>query len=157
MKLKQCELYNVDIKDGACYMLNLPQPRLPTPTVFRHGTTPTFPEWVRELRAYLNISQFEYINLLDFAYDAEAPLTTDIMVLQTEAGAQQHAEMNRIRTARQELLEERDLPQEERRAHVIDQEIQQLNNDLHAQQLLQDAATQQVRQAGELVTSSRMR
>ena len=24
-------LYDVDIKDGACYMLNLPQPRLPTP------------------------------------------------------------------------------------------------------------------------------
>ena len=34
--------------DGACYMLNLPQPRLPTPTVF-DGTSPTFPEWAREL------------------------------------------------------------------------------------------------------------
>ena len=48
------------------------QPRLPTPTVF-DGTSPTFPEWVRELRAYLNISQFEYINLFDFAYDTEEP------------------------------------------------------------------------------------
>ena len=71
-------LYDVDTKDGECYMLNLPQPRLPTPTVF-DGTTPTFPEWACELRAYLNISQFEYINLLDFAYDAEDPLTTEIM------------------------------------------------------------------------------
>ena len=59
-------LYDVDIKDGTCYMLNLPQPRLPTPTVF-DGTSPTFPEWARELRAYLNISQFEHINLFDFA------------------------------------------------------------------------------------------
>ena len=88
-------LYDVDIKDGACYMLNLPQPRLPTP-VF-DGTSPTFPEWARELRAYLNISQFEYINLFDFAYDAEEPLTTDIMVLQTTAGARQNTEIVRHR------------------------------------------------------------
>ena len=40
----------------------------------------TFPERARELRAYLNISQFEHIDLVDFAYDAEQPLTTDIMV-----------------------------------------------------------------------------
>ena len=78
-------LYDVDIKDGECYMLNLPQPRLPTPTVF-DGTTPTFPEWAHELRAYLNISQLEHIDLLDFAYDAEDPLTTDIMVQRTQAG-----------------------------------------------------------------------
>ena len=45
-----------DVKDGECYMLNLPQPRLPTPIVF-DGTTPTFPERARELRAYLNICQ----------------------------------------------------------------------------------------------------
>ena len=66
-------------------MFNLPQPRLPTPTVF-DGTTPTFPEWARDSRAYLNISQFEHIGFLDFAYDAEQPLTTDIMVEQTPAG-----------------------------------------------------------------------
>ena len=79
-------LYDVDVKDGACYMLKLPQPRLPTPTIF-DGTSPIFPEWARELRAYLNISQFKYINLFHFAYDAEEPLTTDITVLRTEAGA----------------------------------------------------------------------
>ena len=98
-------LYDVDIKDGACYMLNLPQPRLPTPTVF-DGTSPTFPEWPRELRAYLNISQFEYINLFDFAYDAEEPLTTDIMVIQTAAGARQNAEILRHRARIQVLLSE---------------------------------------------------
>ena len=69
-------LYDIDIKAGTCYMLNLPQPRLPTPTVF-DCTTTTFPEWACELRAYLNINQFEYINLLDFVYDAEDPLTTE--------------------------------------------------------------------------------
>ena len=74
-------LYGVDIKDGKCYMLNLPQSQLPTPTVF-NSTTPTFPEWARELRACLNISQFEHIELLDFAYDVEEPLTTDVMVQQ---------------------------------------------------------------------------
>ena len=57
-------VYDVDIKDGECYMLNLPQPRLPTPTVFDGTTTPTFPEWARELRARLNISQFEHIDRL---------------------------------------------------------------------------------------------
>ena len=92
-------------------MLNLPQPRLPTP-VF-DGTSPTFPEWARELRAYLNSSQFEYINLFDFAYDAEEPLTTDIMVLQTAAGARQNTEIVRHRARIQALRAERELPQEE--------------------------------------------
>ena len=143
-------LYDVDIKDGACYMLNLPQPRLPTPTVF-DGTSPTFPEWARELRAYLNISQFEYINLFDFAYDAEEPLTTDIMVLQTAAGARQGAEILRHRARIQALQTERELPQDNRREHaVIDGEIQQATNDLNAQQVLQDATTTAVRRAGEL-------
>ena len=41
-------LHLYDIKDGPFYVLNLPQPRLPTPTVF-DGTTPTFPEWARDL------------------------------------------------------------------------------------------------------------
>ena len=75
-------LYGVDIKDGERYTLNLPQPCLPTPTVF-DGATPTFPEWAHELRTYLKISQSEHIDLLDFAYNVEQSLTTDIMVLQT--------------------------------------------------------------------------
>ena len=91
-------------------MLNLPQPRLPTPTVF-DGTSPTFPEWVCELRTYL--SQLEYINLFDFAYDAEEPLTTDIMVLQTAAGTRQGAEIIRRRARIQALQVERELPQDE--------------------------------------------
>ena len=73
---------------------------------------------------------------------AEAPLTTDIMVLQTEAGAQQHAEMNRIRTARQELQDERAHYLKQNVEHISHRpEIQQLNNDLNAQQALQDALT----------------
>ena len=71
-------------------MRTIPQPRLLTPTVF-DCTTPTFPDWARELRAYLNVSQFEHLELLDFAYDAEDPLTTDIMVQQTPAGRRQHS------------------------------------------------------------------
>ena len=125
-------LYDVDIKDGTCYMLNLPQSRLPTPTVF-DGPSPTFPEWARELRAYLNISQFEYINLFDYSYDAEEPLTTDIMVLQTAAGARQNAEIIRHRARVQALQAERELPQEERRERaIIDRDIQQANNDIDA-------------------------
>ena len=115
------------------------------------GATPTCPEWARELRAYLNISQFEYINLFDFAYDAEDPLTTDIMVLQTEAGGRQGAEIQRLRNARQELEDEFALPPAERQdLAVIDPEIQQVTNDISAQQVLQDATTTQVRRAGEL-------
>ena len=131
-------------------MLNIPQPRLPTPTVF-DGTSPTFPEWARELRAYLNISQFEYINLFDFAYDAEEPLTTDIMVLRTEAGTRQGADIIRLRTRIQKRQDERALPLAERREHgIIDPEIQQATNDLNAQQVLQDATTTAVPRAGEL-------
>ena len=99
-------------------LLNLPQPRLPTATIF-DGTSQTFPEWARELRAYLNISQFEYINLFDFSYDAEEPLTTDIMVLQTAAGARQNAEILRHRARIQVLQAERELPRDDRREHAV--------------------------------------
>ena len=121
-------LYDVDIKHEERYMLNLPQPRLPTPTVV-DGTTPTFPEWARELRAYLNINQLEHIDLLDFTYDKEDPLTTDITARQTPAGHRQHAEVVRLTQARQDLRDERAQPQGDparRENHVIDQEIQQI-------------------------------
>ena len=73
------------------------------------------------------------------------------MVLRTEAGARQGAEILRLRAARQELREERALPPADHRdLGVIDGEIQQATNDLGAQQLLQDATTTQVRRAGEL-------
>ena len=78
-------LDDVDIKDGEHYVLNLPQPRLPTSTIFA-GAKATFSDWARELRAYVNISQFYHTDPLDYAYDAEQPLTTDIMVQQTVAG-----------------------------------------------------------------------
>ena len=131
-------------------MCNLPQPRLPTPTVF-DGTTPTFPEWACELRAYLNISQFEHIDLLDLAYDAEVPLTTDIMAQQTPAGHRQHTEIVRLTQARQDLRDERALPPGDagrRENAVIDAEMQQITNGLNAQQVLQDATTAGVRRAG---------
>ena len=75
-----------------------------------NGSTPTFSEWACELRAYLNISQFEHIDLLDFAYDAEQPLTTDDMVQQTPAGHQQHQETQRLTQARQDLRDEHAVP-----------------------------------------------
>ena len=129
------------------------QPRLPTPTVF-DGTTPTFPEWACELQAYLNISHFEHISLLDFANDAEVPLTTDIMVQQTPAGRRQHQEIVRLSHARQDLRDERALLQgnpQDRDNNVIDADVQQIANDLNAQRALQDATTAGVRRAGELL------
>ena len=134
-------------------MLNLPQPRLPTPTVF-DGTTPTFPEWARELRAYLKISQFEYINLLDFAYDAEDPLTTDIMVLLTAAGARQDAEIALLTQARQDLRDEQALlPADTARREdaFAARDLQQTQRDLDAQNVLQDATATAVCRAGELL------
>ena len=73
------------------------------------------------------------------------------MVLQTAAGARQGAEIVRHQARTQALQAERELPQEEHREHaVIDPEIQQANNDLDAQQRLQDATTTAARRAGEL-------
>ena len=69
-----------------------------------------------------------------------------MVVLRTEAGARQGAELARLRAHLQELREERALPQAERREHaVIDGEIQQDTKDLNAQQVLQDATTAAVR------------
>ena len=78
-------------------------------TVF-NGTSPTFPEWARELRDYLNINQFEHITFVDFAYDVEQPLATDIMVQWTPAGRQQHLKLRCLREAFQELQDELALP-----------------------------------------------
>ena len=146
-------LYDVDIKDGEHHMLNLPQPRLPTATVF-DGTTPAFPEWAREVRAYLNINQLEHIDLLDFANDAEVTFTTDIMVQQTVAGRRRHQETARLTQACQDLRDERALspgdPQR-RGLGVIDGKTQQIINDLNAHRALQDATTAGVRRADELL------
>ena len=81
-------------------------------------------QWARELRAYLNINQFERIDLLDFAYDAEQPLTTDITVQQTPAGRPQYLETVRLTQARQDLRDERALPAKDpqRRENVIDEQ-----------------------------------
>ena len=90
----------------------------------------------RELRAYLNINHFGHINLLDLAYDAEDPLTTDTMVQQTPARRWQHVEIVRLTQARQDLRDERALPAGaagRRDDGVMDSEIQQVTNDLNAQ------------------------
>ena len=123
-----------------------------TDTVF-DGSTPRFPEWIRELRVYLNISQFEHIDLLDFAYDTEQPLTTDIMAQQMPAGRRQHQEKQRLQQARQDLQDElAQPPGDHRRANAdINNDLSQTNNDLNAQQLLYDATTTAGRHARELL------
>ena len=129
-----------------------PTATTPAPTVF-DGTSPTFPEWARELRAYLNISQFEYINLFDFAYDATRRnlLQQTSWYFRQKRGARQGAEILRLRARLQELRDERALPPADRRdLGVIDGDTQQDNNHLNAQQVLQDATTTAVRRAGEL-------
>ena len=50
----------------------------------------------RAFGAYLNINQLEHIELLDFAYEVEQPLTTEIMVQLTQAGQQQHKGLRRL-------------------------------------------------------------
>ena len=99
------------IKSATC--VNLPQPRLPTPTIF-DGSTPTFPESLaecpRELRAYLNISQLEYID----RPPGFRILMQSNLLLQTSwcsrhpAGHRQHqGDINDYTQAHQDLREER--------------------------------------------------
>ena len=111
-------------------------------------------QWARELRAHLSISQFGHIGLLDFAYDVEDPLTTNIMVQQTPAGQRQHVEIQRLTQAPQDLRDERATPlghPARRDSNVIDSEIRQVNQDLNAQQALQEVTTAGVRRASELL------
>ena len=78
------------------------------------------------------------------------------MLQQTPARHRQRAEIVRLTQACQELRAERAqlLGDPARRdKNVIDAGIQQLTNDLNAQQALQDATTAAVRRAGELLGS----
>ena len=76
------------------------------------------------------------------------------MVQQTPAGRRQHVEFARLTQTRQNLRDERATPQGDparRNSADIDQDLQQVQQDLDAQQVLQDATTAGVRRAGELL------
>ena len=146
-------IYDVDIKEGECYMLNLPQPYLPTLTVF-DGTTPTFPEWARELRAYLNISLSTSTSWTSPTMRSNLLQHTSWGVQQTPARHRQHQDIARLTRALQDLRDERAQSADAAacRANAdIDHAINQTNNELNAQPLLQDATTARVRRAGELL------
>ena len=119
------------------------------------GSTPTFPAWAHELRAYLNISQFENIDLLDFAHDAEQSLTKDIMAQQTPAGRRQHQERQHnvynkhVKTSRTSLRNLQELIGD----RMPTSTTTTINSDLNAQQQQQqyDITTTAVRRAGGLL------
>ena len=76
------------------------------------------------------------------------------MVQQTPAGHQQHLEIVRLTQARQNLRDEHAQPADApalRADADIDNDLNQINNELTAQQQLQDATTVGVRHAGELL------
>ena len=134
-------------------MLHVQLPTTTSTNTYRFdGTTPTFLEWARELRAYLNISQIEHIDLVDFAYEADQPLTTDIMVQQTPPGHRQHEEIARLTQALQDFWTERAQPT----ATAMPTSIRSTTNSTHNKyfrMLLQQECLEQV---NSLVTSSRM-
>ena len=53
--------------------LNLPQARLPQPTVF-DGTTPPFQEWIQETRNFLSIN-YEFIRQMDYALQSDREIS----------------------------------------------------------------------------------
>ena len=76
------------------------------------------------------------------------------MVQSTPAGRRQHIEIAHLTQARQDLKNEHATPQGDpaRRNNAgIDHDLQQVQQDLDAQQVLQDATTAGVRQADELL------
>ena len=101
--------------------------------------------------ASTSVSQFEHIDLLGFAYDAEQPLGTDFMKSRHQPDIDSQ-ETLRLTQARQDLRDERALPPgypQHRENGVIDGDLNQITNHLSAQQVLQDAT------AGLRSTSSR--
>ena len=76
------------------------------------------------------------------------------MVQQTPTRHRQHQETVCLTQARQDLRDELALPPgdpQHRENVVINGDLNQINNDLNAQQTLQDATTTGVRRAGELL------
>ena len=78
--LDEANIMSTDIN-----MLAVSQPRLPTPTPF-DGTSPPFKEWASELRTFLNINGFQYIQQMDVAFREDAPLHLSHLCAGTEIG-----------------------------------------------------------------------
>ena len=65
--------------------LNLPQARLPQPTVF-DGTTPPFQEWIQESRNFLSINNYEFIRQMDYALQSDREISLQEVTESTTRG-----------------------------------------------------------------------
>ena len=130
-------LYDVDIKDEKRYMLNLPQPRLLTPAVFRRYYTyiPRVGSWTSSIPQHQSVWAHHPFGL---RLQCRGP------TYNRHHGA---ADTSRTSTTRRDPTS---WSAARRDNNVIDNEIRQVNQDLNAQQALQDATTEGVRWAGEL-------
>ena len=66
--LADCTHYICTMAAGAG--LDLPQARLPQPTV-SHGTTPPFHECIQETRNFLSINNYEFVRQMDYALQSD--------------------------------------------------------------------------------------
>ena len=95
--------------------LNLPQARLPQPTVF-DGTTPPFQEWIQETRKFLSINNYEFIRQMDYALQSDREISLQDVTDSTTRGGERRDAMSANERAQDQLREELDLPPADRRA-----------------------------------------
>ena len=102
---------------GACAhylcMLHLPQARPPQSLVF-DGATPPVHEWIQEMRNFLSINNYEFVQQPAFAPQSDQEITLDEVTATTEVGAARTTDMVGNTEALVALQTERATPEIER-------------------------------------------
>ena len=72
--------------------LNLPQARLPQPTVF-DGTTPPFQEWIQETSNFLSINNYELARQMDCALQSDREISLQEVTDSTTRGRERREDL----------------------------------------------------------------
>ena len=102
--------------------LNLPQARLPQPTVF-DGTTPPLHEWIQETRNFLSISNNEFVRQMDYALQSDTEVSLQYVTNSTTRGRERRKTLDANERAQDALQDELTTPPAQRAAGRTDRAI----------------------------------
>ena len=132
-------------------MLAVSQPRLPTPTPF-DGSSPPFQEWASELRTFLDINGFQYINQMDIGFREDAPIHLHHLCSGTEVGAAAQDGITNDKSGIKALQEELDDPAHLRDDADINRDIATLEADIAVHQANFDTELIKVKRASDYLS-----
>ena len=148
---KMITMTEANIMSADINMLAVSQPRLPTPTPFDGSSFP-FQEWASELRTFLDINGFQYIQQMDIAFREDAPIKFHHLCSGTGVGAASQDGTTNDKAAIKTLREELDDPTHLRADDDISREIGILEADILVHQANFDDELSRVKKASDYLS-----